>query len=115
MKPWNIALPPFDNPWITFWGFFIFYFSLCSSNYSSKARAANPVDTVPVTLDIELNAPPTEWATNDPVPSTIPNPNSAGPLTNPWAGLSFKSLTPVDIFLNKLIGFPIIFKLPNIL
>jgi len=33
---------------------------------------ANPVDTVPVTLDNELNAPPTECVTNELVPCARP-------------------------------------------
>lgn len=44
------------------------------------------METVPVTLERELKAPPTECATKDPVPWAIPNPNSAGPLTKPFAG-----------------------------
>ena len=110
-----MALPPLCNPCITFWGFFICYFSLCSSKSLSKASIAKLEETVPVTLEIELNAPPIEWATREDVPYAIPIPNSAGPFTKPWAGFVVKSLTPVDIFLNKLIGFPMIFKLPTIL
>lgn len=98
-----------------FCGFFIFSFSLCYSNYLSKARVASPVETVPVIPDKELKAPPTEWAIKDLVPSAIPNPNSAGPFTKPCAGLSFKSLMPVEMFLKRLIGLPIIFKLPKTL
>ena len=52
---------------------------------------ASPVETVPVILDKELKAPPTEWATREPVPSRMPFPNSAGPWTNPLAGLVARS------------------------
>jgi hypothetical protein len=75
LKPYNIALPPFYRPWKTFWGFFIFYFSLWSSKSLSNAKVASPVERVPVILDKELNAPPTEWATKEPVPWAIPLPN----------------------------------------
>jgi len=44
----------------------------------------------------------------------IPNPPSKGPLTNPSAGFSNKSLTPVLMLLNSPIGLPIKLRLPTI-
>jgi hypothetical protein len=45
-----------------------FCFSLIASNYLSKVKTAKPVESVPVTLDTEFKAPPTEWAIKDVVP-----------------------------------------------
>ena len=42
------------------------------------------------------------------LPSAIPYPNSIGPSPNPWRGFSWKSISPVEIFLNKPTGLPII-------
>ena len=95
--------------------FFIFYLSLRYSNYLSKVKAASPEAIVPVTFSTEFRAPPTECAINEEVPSASPLPNSRGPYTNPSAGLSFKSLNPVEIFLKRLTGLPIILSDPNIL
>jgi hypothetical protein len=73
------------------------------------------VEIVPVTFEMDPKAPPIECAIKEEVPSAIPLPNYNGPSTKPSLGLSFRSLIPVDIFLNKPIGFPIMFKDPNIL
>ena len=70
---------------------------------------------MPVTFDNELKAPPTECVTRELVPWAIPKPNYAGPFTKPYAGFWVKSLKPVDMFLKRLNGFPIILRLPNIL
>ena len=115
LNPLNTAFPPFYKPSKICFGFFIFYFSLISSNYLSNVKTANPEAIVPVTFYTEFKAPPIEWAISEVVPSANPFPNSNGPYTNPSLGLSFKSLKPVDTFLNKLTGFPIIFKEPKTL
>jgi hypothetical protein len=111
----NIALPPLPNPSTTCFGFFIFYFYLICSNYLSNVNAAKPEAREPVAFYTEFSAPPTECAINDDVPWANPFPNSKGPYTKPSLGFYFISLIPVEIFLNKLTGFPIIFKDPNIL
>lgn len=76
---------------------------------------ARPLEKVPVTFEIELKAPPIECARRDPAPCMIPTPNYAGPYTKPWAGFYLNYLTPVDMFLNRPIGFPMMFKLPKTL
>lgn len=83
LNPWKTALPPFPKPSITCLGFFIFYFSLFSSNYLSKVKAAKPVATAPVTFSTELRAPPIECVIKDEVPSAKPLPNYKGPSTKP--------------------------------
>ncbi len=62
-----------------------------------------------------MKAPPTEWAINEEVPLAKPLPNYKGPFTKPYAGFYLKAWIPVEIFLNKPIGLPIIFKDPKIL
>lgn len=70
---------------------------------------------VPVTFEMELSAPPIEWAIREVVPSAMPLPNYKGPWTNPSLGLSFRSLMPVEMFLNSPIGLPMMFREPNTL
>lgn len=81
--PKNAAFPPLTTPSIKCFGFSIFSFSLTSSNSLSNVRTAKLDAIVPVTFSTEFNAPPTEWAISEEVPSAIPMPNSIGPFTNP--------------------------------
>ena len=115
LKPWKTAFPPFSMPSKTCLGFFILSFYLISSNSLSKVKTANPEATVPVNFSTEFKAPPTEWAIKDVVPCASPFPNYNGPSTKPSLGLSFKSLNPVEIFLNSPTGLPKIFNEPNTL
>ena len=81
---------------------------------SSKHKVAIPVPTAPVILETELKAPYSVLVTKLEAPFMIPNPPSKGPLTNPSAGFSNKSLTPVLMLLNSPIGLPIKLRLPTI-
>jgi hypothetical protein len=96
-------------------GFLERIFSL-SYKYSSSIHSAEiPLDIEPVILLTELKAPAIVFLSKEPAPYAIPNPPSKGPLAKPSAGFSTKSITPVDIFLNKPTGFPITFNEPHTL
>ena len=78
-------------------------------------NAEIPLDSEPVILLTELNAPAIVFFNREPAPWAIPKPPSKGPFAKPSAGFSTKSITPVDIFLNKPTGLPITFNEPHIL
>ena len=80
--------------------------------YSSFIKVRRPFDIELAILLVVPNAPCTECFIRLPVPFSIPYPPYNGPFTNPYAGLKKKSLNPVPMELNKLIGFPRISILP---
>lgn len=57
-----------------------------------------PLDSEPVILFTELNAPAIVFLIKEEAPCIIPRPPSKGPFTKPSAGFVKRSVTPVEIF-----------------
>jgi len=84
--PEKIEVTPYTAPSPMCFGFFYLIFSRYSRYSSSMQRDEIPLESDPVILLTELNAPAMVFLISEEAPCMMPKPPSRGPLTNPSAG-----------------------------